>query len=169
MSDSFILNRPFQIFSYAGKYPKYSTEALRNKSDRHTKRVVHRSASYAEELYEFSKVTNNSRLPSKTLKFPEVSSISVCTRPSISGIEEVSWSRYPFYRLNCLDHEYSLAQIDNLAKHFNVLTGKWWFLVVSSDEVDKLWERIAKYSPDIYLHCNLYEKWGIPLCRYISW
>ena len=77
MFDSFILNRPFQIFSYAGKYPKYSTEALRNKSDRHTKRVVHRSASYAEELYEFSQVNNNSRLPSKTLKFPEVPSISI--------------------------------------------------------------------------------------------
>ena len=43
----------------------------------------------------------------------------------------------------CLDHEYSIAEIDNLAKHFNFLTGKW-LVTVSPGEVDDLWEQISK-------------------------
>jgi Domain of unknown function (DUF1917) len=43
----------------------------------------------------------------------------------------------------CAEGKPTLAEVDNLAEQFNVLSGKW-LVFVSSDEVDSLWGRIVK-------------------------
>ena len=43
----------------------------------------------------------------------------------------------------CAEGQSTLAEVDKLAEQFNVVSGNW-LVFISSDEVDNLWERIAK-------------------------
>ena len=83
------------------------------------------------------------------MKFPEVPSIHV-DNPHVDNPQSAKPKESPdLYILSlawdaiCLECEYSIAGIDNLAKFYNVLTGKW-HMFVPSHRVDELWKRIVK-------------------------
>jgi Domain of unknown function (DUF1917) len=125
-----------------------STEALCNNSDRKAAEIAAHetsrpSISYSEELHESSQVFLDLWLPSKTMK-SQVPWICV-HNPQLAESEDPqadldtlssAWKKI------CAEGRSTLGEVDNLAEHFHVLTGKW-LVFLSSDEVDNLWERIV--------------------------
>jgi hypothetical protein len=124
-----------------------SAEALCNNSVRKAAEIAAHetsrpSISYSEELHESSQVFLDLWLPSKTLK-SQVPWICVHNPQSAESEDSDLDTLSSAWDKICAEGKPTLAEVDNLAENFNVLTGKW-LVFVSSDEVDNLWERIAK-------------------------
>jgi Domain of unknown function (DUF1917) len=126
-----------------------STEALGNNLDEKAAEIAaHESnrslISYLEEVHETSQVINDPRLPSKTLNHQSSWIYVFNPRSTESEDESPDLNALPYaWHAICLEGRSTLAEVDNLAEHFNVLTGKW-LVYVSSDKVDNLWGRIVQ-------------------------
>ena len=122
-----------------------STEALFIKSDRKALEIAayehHPWINYSEELHGTGQAFLDIYPPSKTLN-AQVPWIAVhSTRfkdrfPDVDGLSS-AWDKM------CAESRPTVAEVDELARQFNVFAGSW-LVIVPSDKVDSLWRRIVE-------------------------